>query len=267
MEIDRDEIDCLLEDCLDEVSSGQESIETVLSRHPEIQEELRPDLEAALWFQGQKELLAARPGFLRRSRRHLYTQIRKQHPERQFLRRRKTLQRWERSPAVQVVLAILLVFALLANTNSLLVATSAAGPGDQFYGLKQARESVQLSLPLSPERAAVLHSQFAKDRLGEMVGLILEGRTGYLAEAVLDYEHHAGEATLALRALAVNDQQAARLLAEQLEGEVFRQAEILPLLVHSVPEDQKPYVEQARRVSEMGVSSVQALLREQANLP
>jgi hypothetical protein len=267
MEIDRVEIDGLLEVCLDEISSGQESIDSVLSKHPDIQEDLRPDLEAALWFQAQADQLAARPGFIRRSRRHLYTQIRKEHPERQFFKRRKTLQRWERSPAVQIFLSILLVITLLANTNSLLAAASASEPGDQFYRLKQACESLQLSVPATPRQAAALHSQIAKDRLGELVGLILEGRTAYLPEVVLDYEEHAGQALLALRTLFLQDPQAAQQMAAQLETEVFNQAEILPLLVHSVPEDQAPYIEQARRVSEMGVSSVQALLLEQGDLP
>jgi hypothetical protein len=266
MEMERDEIDCLLENCLDEVSSGQETIDSLLSKHPEIPAELRPDLEAALWFHAQKERLAARPGFIRRSGRHLYTQIRKEHPERQFFKRKQTLKRWERSPAVQVVLAILLVVALLANTNSLLAAASAAGPGEQFYPLKQAREQVQLQLPLSPEKAVILHSQFARERLGEMVALILEGRPGYLEEVVLDYEFHAGEAMLALRSLAVSDPAAATRMAGQLEAQVFKQSEILPLLLDSVPEGQKPYLEQARRVSEMGISAVQALLQEQASL-
>jgi hypothetical protein len=267
MEIDRAEIDCLLESCLDEVSGGQESIDSVLSRHPDVQENLRAELEAALWFRAQAQRLAARPGFIPRSRRHLYTQIRKEHPDRQFFKRKKMLQRWEKSPAAQLVLSILLVIALLANTNSLLAAARAAGPGDQFYGVKQACETFQLSLPLAPDRAVALHSQFAKDRLGEMVGLILEGRTGYLEAVVLDYEAHTGEALLALRALALQDPQSARELAGELEVQVFKQSEILPLLVHSVPEEQAPYLEQAKRVSDMGMAAVQALVREQAALP
>jgi hypothetical protein len=127
MEIDRAEIDCLLESCLDEMSGGQESIDSVLSRHPDVQENLRAELEAALWFRAQAQRLAARPGFIPRSRRHLYTQIRKEHPDRQFFKRKKMLQRWEKSPAAQLVLSILLVIALLANTNSLLAAARAAG--------------------------------------------------------------------------------------------------------------------------------------------
>jgi hypothetical protein len=267
METDRSEIDTLLQDCLDEMSGGSASIASVLSKHPEIQAQLQPDLEAAVWFQAHRERLIARPGFIRRSRRHLYSQIRKDNPARQFFKRKVELRRWESSPAVQLILALLLVMALLANTNSLMAAAGAAVPGDQFYGVKLACESVQMGLASSPTRQAVLHAAFAHERMGEMIALVLEGRTQALPELVRDYEAHSEEAVLALRTLARQDPDRTRALAAQLENEVFKQAEVLALVKHTLPDEHLPSIEQASRVSEMGVTAVQALLREQASLP
>jgi hypothetical protein len=80
MEIEGAEIDIVLQTCLEEVASGEETLDSVIRKYPQLEADLRHELEAAAWFQSHKENLVTRPDFLRRSSRHLYAQIRKENP-------------------------------------------------------------------------------------------------------------------------------------------------------------------------------------------
>jgi hypothetical protein len=259
MEIEGAEIDCVLQDCLEEIASGQETVDSVIRKHPQVEAGLRRELEAAVWFQTHKQTLAVRPDFMRRSSRHLYAHIRKENPNRQFFKRKQALSRWERTPAVQVILAILLVVALLANTNSLTAAAQAAGPGDQFYPLKTSLESVRLVLTLSPVQEAELSTQQAQARLVELTGLVLEGDLEPLANTAAAYEAKVSRALSALESLSRQNPAEAQRLAELLKRNVFDQAGLLGLLVHSVPDSYQVYIESTLQVSEMGEAAVQSL--------
>jgi len=48
------ELELVLQSCLELVQSGDVSIEEALARYPEAADELRPRLEAALWLAGKK---------------------------------------------------------------------------------------------------------------------------------------------------------------------------------------------------------------------
>jgi len=259
MEIEGAEIDCVLQDCLEEIASGQESVDSVIRKHPQVEAGLRRELEAAAWFQSHKENLAVRPEFMRRSSRHLYAQIRKENPNKQFFKRQQSLSRWERTPAVQVILAILLVIALLANTNSLTAAAHAAGPGDQFYPLKTSLESVRLAFALSPAQEVELSAQQAQARLVELTGLVLEGDLEALARTAAAYESKVERAVRAIESLAGQNPAEAQRLAALLKRNVFDQVGLLGLLVHSVPDSYQVTIESTLQVSELGATAVQTL--------
>jgi hypothetical protein len=61
----------VFQNCLDKVLSGQESLESVLSSHPDLAEKLRPELEAALWLSSVHTSLDPRPAFVTSSCRRL----------------------------------------------------------------------------------------------------------------------------------------------------------------------------------------------------
>jgi hypothetical protein len=260
MEIEGAEIDSVLQTCLEEVASGEETLDSVIRKYPQLEADLRRELEAAAWFQAHKENLVTRPDFLRRSSRHLYAQIRKENPHRKFFKRQQALSRWERRPAVQAVLAILLVLALLANTNSLAAAAQAAGPGDQFYPLKTSLESVRLALALSPAQEAELSIQQAQNRLVELTGLVLEGDLEALANTAGAYELKLSRALRALETVAGQDPAEAVRLAQVLQSNVFDQADLLRMLVNSLPENHQAYIKATIKVSELGQVAVQAWL-------
>lgn len=261
MENEGAEIDSVLQDCLEEIASGQESLESVIRKHPQLEADLRRELEAVAWFETQKQNLSVRPEFMRRSSRHLYTQIRKENPNRKFFKRKQALNRWERKPAVQIALAVLLVVALLANTNSLVAAAHSSGPSDQFYAIKTSLESVRLALALSPEKEAEICIEQAQQRLLELTGLTLEGDLEPLEETSTAYAAKVTRALQALEDLAVNDPAEAGRLAHGLQKDVFDQAGLLHLLVPSLPESYKTHIEDALQVSEQGQAALQTWLK------
>jgi hypothetical protein len=260
MEIEGAEIDSVLQVCLDEIANGQETLDSAIRKHPQLEADLRRELEAAVWFQSLRESLAVRPDFMRRSSRHLYTQIRKENPHKQLFKRRQALNRWERKPVVQVALAILLVLALLANTNSLAAAALAAGPGDQFYPIKTSLERVRLALAASPVKEAELSAQQAQQRLVELTGLVLEGDLDPLAITAAAYDLKVQRALSALESVERQDPAEASRLAQALQRNVFDQAGLLALLAQSLPDSSRAYIENTLKVSEMGQAAVQRLL-------
>ena len=70
-----DEFEQILDICLEQIQSGQKSLDSALAQYPGIAAELRPRLEAALWLDGRKSSLDPRPGFVAASRNRLLSQI------------------------------------------------------------------------------------------------------------------------------------------------------------------------------------------------
>ena len=73
----------LLDGYLQELVSGEESLESLLARDPEKTEALRPELEAGLWLGERREVFEPRPGFVEETRERLLAQIRAQGTQQQ----------------------------------------------------------------------------------------------------------------------------------------------------------------------------------------
>jgi hypothetical protein len=68
------DFDEILSSCLEALERG-EGLADVLARYPQASDEVRPLLEAAVWFKGQKAAVEPRPGFMRASRSRLIEKI------------------------------------------------------------------------------------------------------------------------------------------------------------------------------------------------
>jgi hypothetical protein len=72
----QDELARILQLCLEVIESGQETVDSLLSRYPELWDTLRPPLEAAAWLYNHTHLWNPRPEFVDASRQrivyHLY---------------------------------------------------------------------------------------------------------------------------------------------------------------------------------------------------
>ena len=100
-----------LDRCLDAVLSGEKSIVQAVSAYPQFAEQLRSELEAALWLDQRRAAVAPRPNFLQSNRNYILDQIRAQNAN-------PAPQRAARSPwklairfAFVFLLAVLMIFS------------------------------------------------------------------------------------------------------------------------------------------------------------
>jgi uncharacterized membrane protein YgcG len=159
-----------LENCLRALEAGAE-LDSVLSRYPNLANELRPILEASIVA---RSMAGAAPPpsaeAMRRGRARLL-----QHAAE--LKEGKTRPRRRVIPAFQrlgLALAVALVF-LLSGTG-LVSASSTALPGEKLYPVKRTWEDVRLLFVFNTMRREALRSEYENERLDEVDDLLSEGR-------------------------------------------------------------------------------------------
>jgi len=155
-----------LESCLADLRAGAD-LEACLGMVPDLAEQLRPALEAAL---AAMALSVEEPpaAAANRSRSLLLARARSLSPQARQRRPPIHLPRF----AMAGLAAVLAVFL---GGGGLLVASAAALPGDPLYGLKRTAEDVRLRLASSSARAE-LERQFNDRRTGEIQALFSLGR-------------------------------------------------------------------------------------------
>jgi len=159
--------------CLNQIFSGDETIESVLDQYPDIADQLRPELEAALWIYSKRDATLMRPGYLTASRQRLVDEI-NQGEQTSFLHPRPVLA-WKQFLFRSAFTALFLVFSVLAfRGGAQAVGTSL--PGDRLYDLKLAAENVQLSLTPDTATEAELRIDLVDRRAQETAELLEKGR-------------------------------------------------------------------------------------------
>ncbi len=157
----------ILEECISQVFSGQETIETALAKYPEYADEIRPELEAALWLHRRRAAASVRPGFVAASSKRLVSQLKQESrapvPAPRF--------RWDPALLGLVLTAVFVFVSIFAFRGGLRVIEQAL-PGDPGYSLKLGIENAQLSLASTPAEEAALRIDFAARRVREVEGLI-----------------------------------------------------------------------------------------------
>ncbi len=152
-----------LENCLQAIERGA-SLEYALRRYPQLADELRPMLAAALMAKDA-------------SRVHVPLDVRRRGRERLM----GQVEAYERagSPSRRVIpafsrLAITasLLLVLVGTSTGLVSASSGSLPGQQLYPVKRTWESVRLMLVFSPQEKDLLQSEFEQERLDETSELL-----------------------------------------------------------------------------------------------
>lgn len=215
-----------------ELSSGRENIEDILSRHPEVRQELRGMLEAAAWL-SEGPAIGAPDNVKAIGRRRLLAHMAanpRAEPDRPSLF--ASLFRRRLAPALAAL-------ALFVSAGT--AAAQTAGPGDLLYGWRQVSESAWLAVsPDKPSTALVVADRRARELLMAPAGsqqfeLAAEAYQAWIARIV---EQGLLTETIG-RALAGHRQQFQEqgipvpALEGQLEGEL--QEPILPTLELTAP--------------------------------
>jgi hypothetical protein len=175
------QIDQIINENVTAISTGEESLESVLARYPQITNELRPRLEAAIWLQQVRLSVATRPGFIFDSRKYLEAKIESMHPTGFWERviRRYTPQRWFFNVTAPLIMLLLLALVI----NSAILTARLSIPGDPLYSTKLAIEGLQIAMTFDSVDKTELYIQFSRQRTTEFVELVLEGEYELLPSA------------------------------------------------------------------------------------
>jgi hypothetical protein len=260
-----DDIDLILQDCLEKIQSGQETLDGALEKYPRLADELRPALEAALWFRMRKATLEARPGFVSASRRRLLEKIEQeqaiQESPHTALGLSGLLQFWQtlvgqRRLVFQIALVLLLVFGMVAGTSGVARAAQAALPGDLLYPVKTSLERASIAVAVGDAAKASLDIQFAQRRLAEIQSLLLENHDDQVAATVLLFEEHINSAIRHLVALETQDPTRGRALAASLRSVMQEQVGTLKVLAAGASQPAREQIDQILLISNGVISLV-----------
>jgi hypothetical protein len=155
-----------LQECLTALEQGEE-LDRILARFPELEQELRPALEAAVFASAAIDF-SVPPDSISRSRTRLLG-----HASKLRESRKKT---WFGLPRLDGA-ALAVIFVLLVGVSGLVTASAQALPGDTLYSMKLAVEDVRLSFTTDAGAKQSLRMVYDQRRIDETVKLIELGRS------------------------------------------------------------------------------------------
>lgn len=226
-------IDKVIEAYLPAITSNQVSIDTILEKHPQDAQELRPRLEALFWLANARQNLNPRQGFITSSRKSIERQFVSIQPH-GFLPRlfkRHTPQHW----IFNLVTPLLLIFLLVFILNSLVLSAQLSIPGDSLYSTKLVLEDVRLALTLDRVNKTNLYIQLSRERTTELVELVLEGNYELLPPAAYRTETEMIASLHAIDNFPLGDQAVEQSMTSELKETLTNEIYMLELLKGSSP--------------------------------
>jgi hypothetical protein len=264
MWVKHDKVELILESCLEMISSGQETIDSVLTRYPDLADVLRPELETALWLGEKSKILDPRPGFVYASRGRLISQVQQENgfekAQPRFWLFGLNGRYHPYKHTLQMVLVGFLIFVLVLSTSTFALASQSAIPGDTLYPIKISIENAELALTPGSLGDARLHVEFAQRRLSEVQSLVLEGKYEYIAQTVTNFEFQVSQAIYYLKTAADQNGFLVKALATSLQETLAGQAKLVALLAKIAPPEAKLDLERALQISQSGIVEMQGLV-------
>jgi hypothetical protein len=250
MKTDR-QIDKIIDEYTPDIASGQETIDSILEKHPQYARELRPRLEAVLWMVTARKNLEPRSGFISSTRKTMEDRFETVQPHGiwQHLFKQHTPLRW----AFNVTAPVLLILLLALIINNLTLAARLSLPGDPLYTTKLFIEDIHLITTFSPVEKTDLYIQLSRERTLEFVDLVLEGDYEVLPSAAARLETEIISSLHSINDLTNRDladkQPKTSELRETLTNEIF----MLNILKGSSPPLAYPGIELAIQVAQSGL--------------
>ncbi len=167
---DRKELDNILEDCLERMLTGGETVAQCLERYPRWAEELEPLLRASA-FAGKASSIRPRPEFRERARHQMRAALQEMAEKRE---RRFSLFRWQPRWATAIIAVLVLVVA----SSGTVAASTDSMPDEFLYPVKLATERVRLTLTPSELGKAELYLELADRRVNEIIAMADKGKSG-----------------------------------------------------------------------------------------
>lgn len=174
--------DDILNDCLERLLTGSETLEQCLQSYPEQAAELKPLLETALAAR-QASAIEPRPEFKAQARYQLQAEL-----QAAGAKKGSFLRSWWPSWATAVAMALVLMLA----GGGTVAAASGSMPDSPLYPVKLASEQVQLALTASPQDRAELQAHLADERVTEIVYLAGQGNVRQIERTTERLREHLG---------------------------------------------------------------------------
>ena len=240
MEMNRD-LDQILDHCLSEIQAGGKALESCLEQFSEHAVAVEPLLRLAAHSHAILAPSGPRSSFVEATRIRLLNRINmkldrpSQRPTQQKTRRRLYLR-----PAY-VLVASALVLALFGSGLGVLRASADTLPGDGLYGIKLAREKIQLTISLSAKEDQALLQGFAEERLEEARHLLdLERYED------IDLAMNGLDQTLeSLEALSIVEQDLDPAAMTHFEEKLEKHMEVFLRVLNQIPESARTAIENA----------------------
>lgn len=239
-----DSIEMILQDCLEKIQNGQSTLEGVLAEYPDLAEDLRPSLEAALWFRMHKATLDPRPGFIAASNHRVLEKIKQEQlanvmsqtaaAEGVFARFWQFLT-GQRQLVFQAALVFLLLFVLIAGSGGVAYASQDSLPGDLFYRVKTSLEKAEIAFAQGEATKADLQIHLAQRRLVEIQELIRQDRLGDIPKTITRFEDHINQAVHHVISVRNQDRERAVALVATMQSVLKEQVGIFSLLAVNAP--------------------------------
>ena len=168
------ELDNILDECLERMLTGGETVEQCLARYPQWARELEPLLQASL-FARKASSIEPRPEFRERARYQLRAALQEMAEKRE---RRFSLFRWQ----PQWVTAVIVVLVLVVASGGTVAASGNSMPDELLYPVKLATERVRLTLTPSALGKAELYLEMADKRVAEIIVMANRGKAEHVEQ-------------------------------------------------------------------------------------
>jgi hypothetical protein len=225
-----------LQTCLDLIRSGGETLDSVVARYPEFTEDLRAQLEVAVWLSSSRAMLDPSPEFVSSSKHRLISKIK--HEQQAIPTPLTWVEQIQEFFTIQklapVGFVVVLLLALVVS-GTVVSASRKSLPGDNLYSLKRTLEQFALATSLEEQNDAELYIQFVGNRLFEAQALIIVGSYEEVAETLQDMEEQVDETWDIIDVISEEDKFLALDLAMQLDKLLAEQSAFLNDLTENLP--------------------------------
>lgn len=244
----------ILQTCIEAIQTGQDTLEGVLRRYPELEETLRPQLESALWLMERSHLVSPDPALLPMRRQRFEARLRAQQRAVRPSFKETLLSVFRLPPvALRAAFTALLVLMLLVGTDRVVTATEGSIPGEPGYNVKRTVENISLAVAPDPGQRIVLHLEYSERRLDEVDMLVDMSRFSDATNTLDEFEQQVRYAVASLDRVADQDTVHKELLAMTIQDTLTNHTRKLDEILPKMPAAGKPAVQSAMLVSNDGV--------------
>jgi hypothetical protein len=234
----KQELETIVDECLSAIQSGDATLDSCLSAHPEHAEEIGPLLHIAAHSHSILSPESPRPEFVQSTRSRLMKSI---ESKRDIMQKERVGLRWLQYKPAYLFVTILLVLVLFSSGIGVVRASADSLPGDRLYGVKLASEQIQLAMSRHPVNDAALLIEFAGERLSEAEQLVNQGRYEDLELAMAELE----ETLDALASLDLSEETPEPGSLAYVEEKIEKHIYVLNRVLEQVPDSAKGAIERA----------------------